>query len=715
MVLALYPQPSLFDDDIALIRESTPVTVSSFYLRRPYFVPWSADESVFILETDEPQERHEFIVNRTDRFAFVPGESPYTVSLQLQKGANRIDISTPNQSTYITVAATAVESWFTALGREYYLAAGQRLKDIQDHFLTPWTTRVSAHLVPYNDIFLPARMPKIQQTRLAIMTSMGQRLGHGDGVRQVATAVSYSTPPVTKAYNAEFVMPGKYPEYPYVTTFPTTGEVRGRVLDLWTPNNCLAAHQALFQLVLAMGGEDVPDPKPLSLVAKDDSQIILRYNGGSAEAHVLNPASPECTDIEFNTSCDAGVRAFAQMESRIDIMMLSPQLPFDETVENPINFGFFDEGFWFDASTGHPDPGLGGGDDAFDTVDPDDPFGEGFVGFSLSRRFDQPGCLDSRIQVGQRLSKFTAPIISTTPPALTPEPPLVEGNLLTIDAELGAPSPTVGNTVVWATSNRLYMYEGDHIRFENPDLETTVVSAWPVLDSVDQIVKSDATATFAFSGTEKVITAPAGFFTFLHQGFGIQVDGADLFSIVKVSDDGVNSYATIAGNPATPAAGPFIINVYEPLRDRADDSEPDDSVLQGRAGRPTYEILLADPLLANLSTGDQFSYRVAPRVSGAVGGGSAYLSVMSDVKPLPGDLLYFDSSTAVSIISAIASGTHHTTGFPIYDIELDGVTPGALVDNEPLFVVRADPCWLNGDPVTPLMLISLAPAAYLTV
>lgn len=712
MTLRLFPQPGLFDDNVDAVRNATPVPVSSFYVRRPFFVPWSAEPSTFILETDEPSEPHTITINRTDTTTIVPGEAKVTLALQMKKGANRIELSTPNQETFVTVAATAIESWFQVLGREVFLSVGQRLTDIQNHFDTPWTTRISAHFLPYGDLFLPARMPKIQQTRLAIMTSMGERLGHGDGVKQVAMALSYSTPPVSQAHSNEFNEPGRDLLYPYVTTKPTTGEHFGRVLDLWYPNHCLAAHQALFRFVLALGGEDVPAPKPIELVDKDDRQILLKYTGGDTEVHFLDPLDPACSDIEFNTSCDAGVRAWAQMATNLDIMMNTPQLPFDEVVENALNFGFYDEGAAFDASDGSGEPGLGGGDDSHDTVDPDDPFGDGFAGFSLSRRFDAPACLDTRVARGQRMSKYVSPITTTSPPALTPEPPLIEGIALTIDAEAGAPPPTTGNTVIWATSARRFLHEGDWIRFELPDNELSVVSAWPVFDDPSQVIKSDPTATFAFAGSQKVITAPAGFFEPMHESMGIEVDGTDLFSIVSVNADG--SEAVIVGNPAVPAAGPFIVNVYLPLKDRQDTSEPAASTLQGLAGRNTYEITLSGPLVEDHPTGDIVSYRVAPRVSGAVGGGSATLSVMADVLPLPGDLLYFDSSTSVFILSAIESGTHHTTGLPIYDIELDGVTPGAFADNDPLFVVHADACWQNGDPVTPLKLVSLVPTSTIT-
>lgn len=714
MVLRLYPQPSLFDEDVTLIRDATPVPVSSFYLRRPYFVPWSALPSVFILETDEPDQPHEIIINRTDRTSFVPGQNFSTLQLQLAKGANRIEVSTPNQSIYITVASTAVETWLRTLGREYYLSVGRRLSDIRAHFITPWTTRASAYLLPFTELFLPARMPKIQQTRMAVLTSMGGRLGSGDGVRTMASAVSYSTPPVGSLYAAEFAIPGADFLYPHVTTHPTTGEVQGRLFDLWYANTCLAARQALFQFSLALGGEDVPSPVPIRLVSVDDRQLLLRYMEGPTEAHYIDPSSPECSDIEFNTACDAATRAFLQFETRLDIVMNTPQLPFDEVVETPLNFGFWDEGAALDASEGSGESGLGGGDDVHDTVDPYDPWGTGFQFLSLSRRLDNPGCLDTRMQRGQRMVKFTFPISSSSPPALTPTPgTMAEGIVVRIDGASGAPPPTIGATVVWGSCARTFLYENDSIRFEDPDAEYSVVSAWPVFDAA-KIIKSDSTGTYTPSGTQKIITAPTGFFEPRHEGMGLRVNGSLLYCIVKTSDDGVASYATLAGNPTAPPGGPLILNVYEPLRDRSDASEPAASTLQDFAGSRTYEITLSSGLIANLTDGVLTSYRDVPRASGALTMGSTVFTIASDVKPLPSDRLYYTSSVFGHIVSATATGqVHHTTGWKIYTIEVEDPAPMGFADNAPLYVVRADPCWDNGDPVTPLMLISLEPPGYM--
>jgi hypothetical protein len=266
-------------------------------------------------------------------------------------------------------------------------------------------------------------------------------------------------------------------------------------------------------------------------------------------------------------------------------------------------------------------------------------------------------------------------------------------------------------SVLWAVADLTYLYEGDYLRFEAPDTEIAVASAWPVFDAAN-IVKTDTTATYTPSGSEKIITAPAGFFEKRFEARGLRVGASDLYCIVRCSDDGTT--ATIAGNPTAPPGGPLIVSVYEPVRDRTDESEADDALQQDVAGATTYEITLASPLLATLADGALFSYRFAPRASGPWPLASPLVAIASDVLPLPGDFLYFTTTLFVTVSMATESGMHHTTGYKIYDVLLDDPSPSVLADNQPLYVVRANPCWPMGNPVTPLFIVGLAIPAHLT-
>jgi hypothetical protein len=757
MTLRLYPLPSLYDPDVAAVTASTPVDVSGFYVRRTFNVPWSALPTTFIFETDRPADPHTFTVNRTEEITFVPGVAVSSIQLQLKQGANQIDINVPAfaakgswsqfalyrrydsvghngtywvclqenvgiepeegafwtltatfsgepETTFVTVAATGVQTWLQALGREVYLSGGKRIREIESQILSPWSTRLSSHLLPFTDLFLPARMPKIHQTKLAIATIMGGRLGYGDGVIAVAKAVSYSTPWVTKARNSEFDVPGLDVDYAYVTTFPTTGEDKGRVLDIWSPNRCLASKLAFSQLALTVGANDVPTPKPLQLVGFDDYQVKVTVGSGPVEVHVIDPMSAECADIEFITDCSGIVTAFAEFDGVFDVFMTTPQLPFDTAVENPLMFGFWDEGNDTDMSQGSGSPGLGAGDDVFDTVDPDDPFGTGFAGVSLSRRFDAPMCLDTRLQRGQRMVKFVPPV---TDNRLTPIPDLTQAgtSLTVLTSPTGAPPATTGTSTVWAVSQQTFIYQGDYARLENPDGELQITKAFPVFDPLNILKNADLTVSV--TGTKITVTGPVGFFEQRHEGMGLQV-GSEFASIASVNITTIDSTVTLAGNSSI-AAGTYSVNVYLPIRDpRVTNGAP-------FAGDRLFQVEFSSPLTFDLLDEALLDQRRAPLVVGDFSDGVPIIQIASDVVPLPNDRLFLDDSTFRTLVLVNDTGLrHHTTGFKIYDVMFDDGTPAALADDQPLHAVAHNACWL-GDPVTPLRLFSFSSPSFIVV
>jgi hypothetical protein len=695
MAVDLYPLPSLFDPTVSTIRDSTPVNTSAFYLRRPHTVPWSADPTTFVLETDQPTQPHTFTINRTETFTIVPGQTPYGVGIQLAQRANRIEVTVGTTTTVFGVAATGVETWFRALGREAYIRVTEELTEIENQFNSPWTTRITAHLLPYADLFLASQMPKIQQTRMAIVAAMGRRLGFGDGVRQVATALAYSTPLVTKARDSEFALPGRDPLYPGITSHPTTAELRGRTLDLWFPNSCAAAKNALTRMALSMGGQDVPNPKPLELVDFDDRQVLLRLGGGPIEVCALDPLEAGCQDLESDLACDSNIRAWVDQDSRIEALMTTPQLPFDEQVENPILFGTWDQGFELDGvSSGSP--GLGGGD-TFDNVDPDDPWGTGFLGVSLSQRFDAGACLDTRIQVAQRLEKFCFPLGVQTPD-------LVVGSAAVVDAAAGAPQPLIGNQVVWLVSPRTYMQAGDLVRFPAPDGELRVATAWPAFQA-NRVVKT-TTATVVAGVHQTTLVSGSKTFSFRHTGMGVRVQGVQKACVVKVSPDGTTAW--ISGNPAIVPAGAQTVELYEPIRDRRDLTEAPYS------GHRTFEVGFTTTFAATQPDGFEADYRMAPVAQAAASLGDSFIQVSTDTQPLPSDLLYLSPTQSTQVVNVTdLEIPNPTTGFPTYMVEVQPALAASVLDGQALYGWRTSACWSNGSPVTPLTVVSFGSSSYL--
>jgi hypothetical protein len=174
-----------------------------------------------------------------------------------------------------------------------------------------------------------------------------------------------------------------------------------------------------------------------------------------------------------------------------------------------------------------------------------------------------------------------------------------------------------------------------------------------------------------------------------------------------VSDDGINSVAILAGNP-TMAVGAAVVDLYHPMRDR--------TVTVGAplAGHRVFEIELSAGLPDNLLDREALDCRVGLLAVGGIAFGAGTVRLACDYVPLPGDRLYFDTLNFTNVTMAVDTGLlHHTTGYKVYDVLMDATAPSAVVDNEPVYTIASDPCWLNGDPVTPLAIMSFEPSGYL--
>jgi hypothetical protein len=77
------------------------------------------------------------------------------------------------------------------------------------------------------------------------------------------------------------------------------------------------------------------------------------------------------------------------------------------------------------------------------------------------------------------------------------------------------------------------------------------------------------------------------------------------------------------------------------------------------------------------------------------------------------DKLFFTDSVSDVMLMATDTGlVHNTTGFKVYDVFLEVGTLSNLVDNQPLYAMVHNQCWL-GDPVTPLRVLTLAPSGFI--
>jgi hypothetical protein len=685
MSIRIYPAPNLFDAATARFRLASKVDQELLVDKGQFNVPYSYFPAPFILETSAPNTLHTITVNNNKVLTITPLAESTTLNIPLEQCNNDIKVTnTTGLVGYGDVSATIIQTWFATLGREFFVAGGQQVQELQVQLNSPWTSRLSAHLLRYSELFLPSRMPKIHQTKIALTQVMG-RLGFGDGVLNIATAMTYSTPYASKVRASEFTIPGTL-MYPVLTTFPTTGE--SIVLDVWMPNACLAAKLALVQLCQSIGAPDAAQPAPLLLENFDDYQVLLKSSGGPIEVQTINPLSADCNNIEDVLTCDR-TRLFTTLRSTVDIVMNTPQLSFDSVVTQKILFGFFDDGIPFDS-------GL-----LLDTRDPDDPFGSGFVGVSLDGRLDGGSCLDSRVQRGQRIIKHVLPIADVN--SLTPIEPV--SSALVVDAGTDAPPPDTGETVIWAVSAKPYITDGSFVRFRDPAYELQVDTVWPVYDE-DRIFAITDNATVSVSVGVFTITSDVGFFSFRCTGAGIIINDDEKCSVISVSEDG--SSCVVTGNPNIPLGAVTVLGVYDPVRDRAQEFHV------GLAGNRLYELTFVTALTADLTEGYVADLRPAPTTMATALIGDDTLSIATDLVLMPNDVLYITTSMTHVVDSAINTGLFDEgSGLPIWTVTLLTTLTVNLAARTFLYCFRSEPCW-EGTPITLLNVTTFRPTGYIS-
>lgn len=695
-MISITPRPTLYDEEVRRVRAASLVPVHRLYageiLGIDYDVPWSVDPTLFVVSTSNPDLLHTIYVNREKVSTLVPGFERVEIAIPLHKGVNHIEIVNNVESGRAVVSATVVGSWFYALGREVSLDVTQRVRSIRESIASPWTSYLSAHLFSALDYLPRAQMPNLQAMRMA-MLSLTSRPGYTSSVVDFATALAYSTP-----YSRE-LKASDPASSPYWKPAPNTAEhFAGREFNLWFSNLCLSYWGALFRLAHNLGSEDTPLPKPIELIDVSDSQLLLKFMGGEIESHFFDPLGIDCVLSDDFIPCGGTTSVYVEFTDVFDIAVSSPQLPLDTVVENPLGFGFFDRGVMLDQGS------------TLDTVDPDDPFGDGFFGVSLSGGLDS-GLFDSMTQRARRLSQYVYPIAS--PSSATPEGRVVGVplNVVRENAHADPPPALAGDDVFWASCVEFFTLDGDWVRLNDPNLDVQVLEAKPVLHYTTKTTGGEYTRV-GRSQQLRVPIVDEEFFTPSDIGRGVRVINGGAISgdvtILDVFSQGGYSVAVVVGRDMGQATVPGLsLTVYEPLRDTSSGESQ---------GRRVFELKLASPLPRSLTNGESLDLRRSPRVYEPTLAGASEVLIATDVEILPGDELYYSPTASSRVYSAYPLSP--TTVCPVsrlrvWRVLLSSSLPVSFSSNYPLYTISAGEYRENGAPVTPLAIFSMEPEDFI--
>lgn len=370
---------SLFDQMVAGVPPGT------FYdFARP-IVTWSRHPVGFVLQTDNPsfpvkitrQRLGDFDLgvdqgNLVDETVIVPqpGAVQSLFYLTLGRGRNRLTATEMlpggnGRSTILEVIATTNALIYEPYGREIFKSIDQANQQKAALF-SAYATRLLDQLTGFGDVLPDLQTLKVLSTKLLIRGFV-HFPGETVGVKNLIEAVTLNTP--------YFLTQRSSSNYQIETSRIMRGveNTAGQEAHIWFPNLAVTRWLAFIQMANTFRNN-------FELLDVRDDYVRVDYKGRINTHHFDYDAFGQnfLTNLSLND-------CFANIDVTMGLQMLSKiripcwTYPFDSYITQDMTIGLtrstFDMGVPFDS--GIP----------FD-ADPVDPFGDGFVGWSLSGRFD---------------------------------------------------------------------------------------------------------------------------------------------------------------------------------------------------------------------------------------------------------------------------------------------------------------------------------------
>lgn len=415
MAFQILPNSRGYDDLFATMVAAVPS--GTFYdFARP-IVMWSREPVAFLFETDNPSYPVKITRERLGDFSLgvdqgnlieettivpLPGVSQTLFYLTLGRGRNRLTATEQlpgggGRQQILEVIATTNAIVFEAYGREIFKTRQPAVLQ-SEAIYSPYATRLFDQLASLGDVLPDLQTLKILSTKMLIRSFI-HFPATSLGVRNNIEAVTLNTP--------VFLSQRQSSNYQIETSriMRAAENLAGQEAHIWFPNLAVTRWLAFLRMANTFTNnfeiESVRDDY-VSVVYKGRENLHYFDYDAAGENFLTNISLKNC----FN---NISVTAYTTVNSRIYIPCWT--YPLDYSITQDMALGLtrvmFDLGIPLDS--GIP----------FD-ADPIDPFSDGFVGWSLSGRFEQgpPSYpLDSMVQpsVDMALSPSTVTLFQQTP------------------------------------------------------------------------------------------------------------------------------------------------------------------------------------------------------------------------------------------------------------------------------------------------------------
>lgn len=380
-------QPTVYSDIIAGMQTAqAPWTAPKgpFYHLSGEIVPYSPQPTILKIETDKVGYPIEIVVSQVigptvgvdvrdnqRNYTIVPATTTVTTGIQLGRGLNRIVVSSlsdDDEPALLLVRATTIVTLWEAFARVLYNDATKIIDEQQNAVASKLATRLLDPFISFPDLLPELQSLQILSTRL-ITRGLIHEVGTNTGVAELIKALTLTTPAYKRMdKDTDDLFPSLDP------WSNTASQYSGQEAHVWPPNLGVANWLAFLGYISAM-------PDLFEILAISEREVVIKYQG-EVQHHLFDF---DAFGTDYLTSlaqseCFKSVIITMTIDSTLAFPLCVASYTFDlfVTEENPLGQCRFN----FDSD-------IPLDSDCFLDADDIDPFSDGWVGLSLTGRFEQ--------------------------------------------------------------------------------------------------------------------------------------------------------------------------------------------------------------------------------------------------------------------------------------------------------------------------------------
>lgn len=350
----------------------------TFYLLNRDTVPYVPRPTSFTIYTSMVNEPHKIMVHRedipdngnreldlSDEIDYTPNSEESVLPITLGPGNNRIEIFCNNEVSRVAVITNNIHTFWQAFLRDFYTNVVRKIEDQKRAINSLYSTRLVEPFLPVQDLLPETQSFRTITTRMATV-GLVHSPGTNDGITDLIKSLTLGTP-IYKSMEKDFfdVDPSADPWTNLSSQF------YGTEAHAWIPNYGITKFVSLIKYLSA-------NPSNYNIVEINEHQIRYYYQGKlRTHSFDLDRYGSDFLQSLIRSECFNNIRVSLTKDIEKTFRLKTASYTFDLILENPIGNArrSFDIDIPFDSNL------------SFDSDDVD-PFTDGWIGWSLTGRFD---------------------------------------------------------------------------------------------------------------------------------------------------------------------------------------------------------------------------------------------------------------------------------------------------------------------------------------